>query len=414
MKKIIYVYFILVCCGIAMAAEGDISVDSFKAYINNDKQSATWDDGELLNVVVGDNIELKLKLKNHYEQSVEVELEGELNLDTDIVRTDIVTIPEDEVGNFELDFDIPDDEDPDEYDMVLVYKYKVNDSNYRHEVEFVVDIREDYEFIEIDSFKAYVDGEVQNLDWDDDTILASPGETLQIQLKLQNNHDKDIEVKVEGILDLSEELNREKELEVPEEDDKTFVLEYYIPDGEHYGTYDLEITYEYEADNDDYKNDTVIEVSLRKAPEQRIDNEDILINLTREIAGNQILLQELSSCSNISRELTDCKGDLGMYSTIDEVNKDCRQEYKDECSKTDNLTTKLATCEGKLGEMVSLSEVDRREDEAEARGRRLQKESDNYITLIVGGGLVAYIVYERKKKRLGTEGGNEPLRGKWK
>lgn len=290
--------------------------------------------------------------------------------------------------------------------------------------------------IEVDSFKAYIDGEGQSLNWDDDLVLAKPGDTIQLRLRLENNYDYDIEVEIEGLLELFDtEIERDNieddddDKEIRENSRKYYVLgDYYLPESLEYGLYDFEIEYSYEANHTtiinsthnktelrDYEHRTRIDLELRRPKKPVISQDDIFLNLTRDLAStnrnNTLLLTELARCSNVSKELSACQLIAGKYNES--------AEYKPNWEKCNaeliELTSNSSSCESKIEQMFSATQLNQAKDKARLEGRRTQKElaDKNVLIFIVIG--VAYYLYNKKKKEAGGQGTGVSLRGStWK
>lgn len=177
--------------------------------------------------------------------------------------------------------------------------------------------------ITVNSFKVYVDGEQESVGWDDDFFRAEIGKKIEVVLRLENNMDNNIEVDVEGILyDISGDIERSETLDIDAKDKRTAVMEFPIPEDASAGSYDFEVSYRYSFDDNTYKEERIFEVKIEK---ETVDVNDILINLTGEIAeGREKTNEILNTMNNISKSFVSL-GEFFLDSAKFDQNK--TQEY---------------------------------------------------------------------------------------
>jgi len=272
--------------------------------------------------------------------------------------------------------------------------------------------------VEVYSFKVYADGERQDSDWDDVTIEINPGQTLEIQMRLENNHNQsDIDIDVVGILyDVGDDLKRDKSFEIDEDAKKSLVLEYYIPSDLNEGLYDLNIYYEYEAlnpagENTAYKHERTFEIEVTK---YKVDQNEVLLNLTRELAAerheNNELLSTVLSTHNLSVSWAQCKSDLASAT----LNEEFKGKYETELNKSRKSEVGLATCETQKGNMYSQTQLSDEIKDAERAAKREQKSSDDTRLMMAGVGVFIYFQWKKKKDIVGGKGEGFSLKGaKW-
>lgn len=297
--------------------------------------------------------------------------------------------------------------------------------------------------IEVVSFKAYINGEPQSIEWgEDDEIMASPGDTIQIRLRLESNYDEDdiddddIEVDVFGQLELYDtEIERDNEdddvddKEISVESKKYYILDdFYLPEDLDYDFYTFTLRYEYEAeiikpdpnnssqnitDPTDYKHETQVDVNVKKPKEAIISRDDIITNLTQKISEDQQTIKDLlnkqSECSDVQTQLATCKETEGKYIETSEF----KEKYDAECIEHDTCKTSLATCQAERQVMVSPDELDTKIANAERIAKDEQKESDNKTLFMIVIAAGAYFFYQRKKKEVGGKGESKPLKDEW-
>lgn len=414
MKKVLLLLMCVLCLNIVFAVEGDITMYSFKVFVEGDSQDVDFEDDDVIYATPGDDIEVQMRLDNDYDNYTKVNITGTLIADNDIERDDKITIQAGERELVTFEYSLDDDIDEDTYDLILEYEYEFDDQEYRHEAVLIVDVKDTKNALTVYSVKAYIDGEPQSLDWDDDTVYANPGDIMELQVKLENDFSEDLDVEIIGTLFLSEELERTKEETVTEGDKKTIVLEYFIPDTERYGTYDLEIQYEYEISNKKYKNDTTIEVSLRKPQESIIDRDDILFNLTQELAQTrereEELMTKLANCDEDQKALADCRLNEGKLQEVEKF----EQLYNDECDKSEREKERADKCEEARSHMFTNEELEQKINRAEIDAASEQQEKDNQI--LMGLAVIAglYWHYNKRQKTVGGKGEGKPLTGTWK
>lgn len=414
MKKAIWLLVFVLCLCPAFAAVGDVTMYSFKVFVEGDSQDVDFKDGEKIFAVPGDNIEVQMRLDNDYDNYTKVNITGTLIADDDLEEKESVTIQAQQRKLVTFEFNLDEDLDEDEYDLILEYEYEFDDDDYRHEAVMVVDVKDTKDAMTVYSLKAYIDGDPQSLDWEDDIIYANPGDTLELQLRLENEFSADLDVEILGTLFLSEDLERSKDEEIKEGDKKTVVLEYFIPDSERYGTYDLELKYEYKISGKTYDNETTIEVSLRKPQEEQIDRDDILFNLTQELAQTrereEELMTKLATCDEDQSALAECKKKEGQ---LEEVQK-FEQLYNEECTKSEQQKTRADTCEEARKHMYSKEQLDNKVNEAKVFAAAEQQSKDNQLMLglLVVGGI--YWHFNKRQKSVGGKGEGKPLTGTWK
>jgi uncharacterized membrane protein len=129
--------------------------------------------------------------------------------------------------------------------------------------------------MEVYSFKAYSGDDSLNVEWDDDNFEMYVGDTMQVQIRLQNNYNVTVDVEIETTLfDISDDITRDKTISIASGDKKSIVLDYPIPSTTRTGTYDYEFTYWYETLNGTvkkkYTHTKTFEIDTRK----RTVNED--------------------------------------------------------------------------------------------------------------------------------------------
>ena len=154
--------------------------------------------------------------------------------------------------------------------------------------------------IDVYSFKAYVDNEQKSSDWEDDTILAKPSATLEIQIRYQNNYNSTITVNTNTMLfDIGGDIERDASVEVPSGERKAIVLEYLIPSNTPEGEYNFEIKYDYTSGGN--KTEVKKEFTV-KVIKPVIGVTDLLVNITEAILATKTDNTELmKSLANISR-----------------------------------------------------------------------------------------------------------------
>lgn len=273
--------------------------------------------------------------------------------------------------------------------------------------------------IEVYSFKAYVDGDYQEVGWDDDIFTAKPGADLEISLRLENKYNHTISVEVKGILfDVGGDIERTETIELEEDEKKSIVFEYYIPSDTKEGVYEYNIKYEYDAMpinvTYSYEHERTFEVDIR---EEKATFEDIILNLTRQISSEKDrsneLMDSLANLSGLVVELKDCKGDLEGYKKDAENYEEYKTKYDDECDVHDKCKENLADCEAKKGVMFSQSQVESKVNKAEQEAKAEQKKESDQFMLLGAGGLIAYFYFKRKKEKVGGEKIGESLTGTW-
>ena len=265
------------------------------------------------------------------------------------------------------------------------------------------------------SFKVYAEGENLGVDWDDDTIIANPGSNVEVQIRLENEHNETVDVDIEGTLfEVGNDIVRDAEIEIDEGDKKTTVFEYYLPTDLRESNYELEIHYEYTVDGKDYEHTRTFELDVRK---KKTTIDDILVNLTRELVEgkneNNELLQTVLDMTETNTKLGTCESSLGALREANGSNSEFREKYFAIESKEANTSIALATCTTERNNMYSKSQLDMEKERAAKEARQeTSREKDNFIMLI-GGGVVIYFIMQKKKKQVGGEGEGKSLTATW-
>lgn len=261
--------------------------------------------------------------------------------------------------------------------------------------------------ITVNSFKVYVDGEQESVGWDDDFFRAEIGKKIEVVLRLENNMDNNIEVDVEGILyDISGDIERSETLDIDAKDKRTAVMEFPIPEDASAGSYDFEVSYRYSFDDNTYKEERIFEVKIEK---ETVDVNDILINLTGEIAeGREKTNEILNTMNNISKSFVSL-GEFFLDSAKFDQNK--TQEY---IERYENISNELTACSTEKDNMYTQAQLDNKVSTAESDARREQKASDDNLIFIGIAGVVVYYFTKKKKENVGGRGEGEPITGTWK
>lgn len=262
--------------------------------------------------------------------------------------------------------------------------------------------------VSVDTFRVYVADSSQRVDWDDeDDIQAEPGETLEIQMILQNDYNSSVDVEVKSSLDLINVLNREKDIEIDTKDDYSFVFSYFIPENTKEGYYELSYIYEYTVNNGsqniNYEHERLFLVEVRKPD---IDREEILTNLTKQLVNmqeeNKKLTELLYNESKSKDELIDCKEQLAIYTTSGDINGDLKDKY-DICeSIRQQKEQQLASCQATLTSRITNEQCENKINQAELiLQQQFSKKNGQYIMFAV----VLFLVYNHFKKKKDTPGG---------
>jgi len=136
------------CCifPLAYAIEGDIDVTEVIAYVETAKYELDWDDDTI--IVKPDQIlQVRTTLENDYNESVEVEFRGEIDLFTSTTDKKKITLDDNDEGSVVLQFTIPPSTSYGIYELTLRYEYTVNGTKYNHKGVFEVSVKKEPEAV---------------------------------------------------------------------------------------------------------------------------------------------------------------------------------------------------------------------------------------------------------------------------
>jgi len=225
---------------------------------------------------------------------------------------------------------------------------------------------------------------------------------------------------MDGILyDLGgDDITREKTIDIDEDEKKTIVFEYFIPESISPGFYDLEIKYQYDAYDYNanttrtYKHTKTFNVDVIK---KVIDPMDVLTNLTSQLSEEKQktneLLSTVLSTTNLTLKLDECRKELND----ERIEGDYKVKYDTELTKSRDFENRVATCNTEKQNMYTQSQIEIKVGEAEAIAKREQKNHGDNWTLILVGGTVVFFMWQKKKSEVGGKGEGVSLKGAtWK
>jgi len=271
--------------------------------------------------------------------------------------------------------------------------------------------------VEVYSFRAFVGNVRTEADWDSPVIKTEPGAILELQIRLENQDNQTISIDVEGILyEIGGDIEKSKSLTLDEDERKTFVFEYFIPTDQAERTYDLTVTYKYDAfdyganTTKSYKHTRDFEIDL-SAPD--VDLDDILLNLTQSIVNEKErtndLLETVIGLSALVKNLSACQSSLALA----DFDSSYKPKYELELNTSQSNQIKLTECETNRQNMLTSSQVKVEVAEAKVVATREQKKrGDNTVLLIIAGSIGFYYL-KKKKETTGGKGEGEPITGKW-
>jgi hypothetical protein len=137
MKKLLLLFGLILLSAFAYA---EVEIDSFKVYIDDAQKNIDWDD-DIIVIAPGSKLEIQMRFENHYNETVDINVEGVLyDIGDNLVRTkNIVDLEEDGRETIVLEYYIPSSTFEGEYDLILEY-YDSIDGDYEDK-SFVVDVR---------------------------------------------------------------------------------------------------------------------------------------------------------------------------------------------------------------------------------------------------------------------------------
>lgn len=270
--------------------------------------------------------------------------------------------------------------------------------------------------IDIYSFKVYSDGKRQDVGWSDTEFEMYTGTTMEVQIRFENNWNETIEVDIEGTLfEIGDDIERDKSIDIDEDEKKTVVFEYFIPADTREDIYELEIKYDYDAQEGNqtlhYEQEKKFEIDVR---EKITPQEDILINITRHLAEEKTrtndLLETVIDVSNISLAYGKCMDELSN----EKISGEYKSKYEAELNKSRDADTKFTECNAQKQNMYSQSQIDSKVNEVESKAKREQKKiDDNFLMVVIAGGGF-YLWSKKKKEKVGGKGEGVSLHGaKW-
>lgn len=285
--------------------------------------------------------------------------------------------------------------------------------------------------IEVYSFKVYVDGKSQSMDWDDDDrILAYAGSIMEIQIRYENDYDssvingESIDVKTTGtLLDVGADIEREKTIDIDNKGKKTVVLEFYIPTNVNEETYEMEIEYEYyyyknrtntTPEKHNKKESKTFDVDIRK---KTTDMEEIWINISQSLsyekARNNDLLETVIDMTDIARNYSTCSLELGELRNKDILYVEYKGKYDTAVKEKGDEHDKLTRCTEEKKNMFSATQLNNEITNKVKAGKREQKKADDNMMIGLGVAAITYFVMKKRKETVGGKGEGEPLTGGW-
>ncbi len=226
-----------------MEAENNLVIDDVDITIDGKKKNL--DDGDDFDVKPGDEVELKIKVANTFDENIDIEdievaVESDNELDWDDSE-DINRIRDDDDDTvtltFKVAFDIDDDEAP--FDVeIRVEGEDENGANHGETWEFEIDIDKERDEIIISD----LDLRPSLITCDDSSV------TLDVELTNIGRDDQDEAVLKVDIEDLGFERII-KDISLDEGDDITKRISINLPDGVKEGLYDIDVRV-YTSDND--------------------------------------------------------------------------------------------------------------------------------------------------------------------
>lgn len=142
-KTILLVLGALLFASFASAAKIDIY--SFKVYLDDEKQSVSWEDDEF-EAYVGATMEVQLRFENNWNETIEIETKGILfEIGDDIERTKTIQLSKDDKKTIVFEYFIPNGTREDVYEFDIAYEYNTNEGNitlhYEENKTFEIDIK---------------------------------------------------------------------------------------------------------------------------------------------------------------------------------------------------------------------------------------------------------------------------------
>lgn len=289
--------------------------------------------------------------------------------------------------------------------------------------------------IEVYSFKVFVDGKSQSIDWDDDDrILAYSGSTIEVQIRYKNDYsdseirDKSIEVKTTGTLELMDGDYESKDTTQVENKEREYISldEMYIPTNVDEDTYDLEIEYKYSYDENisnsthakyithDITEKKTFDVEIR---ERTTDMDEIWINISNSLvyekARSNDLLETVIDMTDIARNYSACSVELGDLRNKDILYEEYKIKVETVNREKGEEHDKLTACIEQKKNMFSATQLNNEISNKVKAGKREQKKADDNLLLGMAGIGITYFIMKRRKEAVGGKGEGEPLTGKW-
>jgi len=106
--------------------------------------------------------------------------------------------------------------------------------------------------MKLSSFKIFVDGKSQRVDFDQDgeEVNAQPGSDIDVQIRLENDFNETVDVDFElTLFDISGDITRDESIDIGENRKETVNFEFILPDDVREDNYDLDVRYFYSSND---------------------------------------------------------------------------------------------------------------------------------------------------------------------
>lgn len=142
-----YIYLLMVVLSISIVSADDVTLDTLKVYVNDERFSGADEDGGEIRVNQNDIVDLVIKLENSWENETDAEITATLNDidDGDDIEKKLDWFPikgeDDKIKT--VSFVIPSTAEFEEFDLEVEIVYKdMNGSEHTIDVDFTVDVKE--------------------------------------------------------------------------------------------------------------------------------------------------------------------------------------------------------------------------------------------------------------------------------
>ena len=259
-----------------------------------------------------------------------------------------------------------------------------------------------FALVEIQDVRAYVDDEREsNVDEDGGDIYVYPKDVLDLIIEMNNPDNITVEVEFKATLeniDNEDDIVKEQNwFEVDEEDERSKMISFTIPDDAKEDHYDLVLKIYYKYDNGsegDWEID--YEVNVRTDGDDTIELEDSFRNLTDTC---NMMVKEMSTCYGFINQTSI---DAGTLSTCKEERGRFETDYTNCNNNLQTCNAEKTNCErekqqkiNEMGSMVSLSIC---QNQTSTAVRKAEKSKDQ---IMIGAGALAvgFYMYMRKKQK---------------